>query len=124
MTKLNSSSKQLGKSLFGNLITIALIGLGVWVGIQFIPMKIKEGTMNTVLDKVEQRHHATPYQNEADVWAIIDKNLNINEMRDMRQYFRVQGNRGSYTVTVEYGQELNLVVTSWDMDYKNQLILN
>jgi len=124
MTKLNSSSKQLGKSLFGNLVVIALIGMGVWVGIQFIPMKIEEGTMNTILDKVQQRHNATPYQSDADLWGIIDKHLNINEMRDKRQYFRVQRNGGSYVVSVEYGQELNLVVTSWDMDYKNQLILN
>lgn len=123
--KINSSAMdQRGKSLIGNLLVLAIIGLGVWVGIQFIPMKIQQGTMNTILDKVEQRHHATPYQSEADLWGIIDKNLNINEMRDMRQYFRIQRlDGGAYRVTVDFEQELNLVFMSIDMDYNNQLLL-
>lgn len=124
MKKLNSSANQFGKSMIGNLLVLALIGLGVWVGIQFIPMKIEEGTMNTILDKVEQRHFATPYQSEADLWGIIDRHLNINEKRDMRQYFRIQRRGTSYIVTVEYDRELNLVLTSMDMDYRNELLLN
>ncbi len=124
MAMLISSEKQLGKSLIGNLLVLAAIGLGVWVGIQFIPQKIQEGTMNTILDKIQQRHNATPFRDDADLWSIIDKHLNLNEMRDMRQYFRVQRDGNAFRVSVEYERELNLVITSMDMDYRNEIYLN
>lgn len=123
MTIVNTSVNQRGKSAIGNLIVLVIVGVGVWAGIQYIPQKIEAGTMNSILDKVQQRHNATPFRSDADLWKIIDMQLNINEMRDMRQNFTVQREGGALTVSVDYERDLSFVVFTKDMSYHKKLTL-
>lgn len=116
--------RQGGKSAIGNFIVLAIIAFGVWVGIQYIPQKIEHGTVQSVLDKVEQSHHAYGLQNVDAVWKTIDKQLNVNEMRDMRQNFEVTRTGSGITVNASYERDLNLIVTTKVMRYDDSVILN
>ncbi len=118
------AARQQGKSAIGNVVIIALIGYGIWVGIQYIPQQIEAGTVRTVLGKVEKRHYATPIQDDRDLWATINKHLNDNEIQDMRPNFKVSWNRNVATVTVSYERDLNLIFMTTKMAYREQLVLN
>jgi len=117
-------ASQPGKSLIGNLIVLALIAFGIWVGIQYIPQRIEAGTVRTILDQVQQRHNATPFQDDRDLWAVINNHLHINEMRDMKNHFKARWDRDTVTVTVDYQRDLNLVFTTRTMEYHEELVLH
>lgn len=120
----NPAGKQEGRFAFGNLLVFALIGYGIWVGVQYIPQRIEAATVRTVLDRVEHRHGATPIRDDRDLWTIIDKQLNVNEMEDMRPRFKSSWNRDTVTVTVDYTRELNLLFTRKTIEYHERLVLN
>lgn len=77
-----------------------------------------------MLDRVENRHGATPIRDDRDLWTIIDKQLNVNEMEDMRPRFKSSWNRDTVTVTVDYTRELNLIFTRKTIEYHERLVLN
>lgn len=120
----NPAGKQEGKSAIGNLLVFALIGFGIWVGIQYIPQRIEAATVRSVLDRVEKRHAATPIRDDRDLWTIVNNQLNVNAMEDMRPNFKSSWDRGAVTVTVDYARELNLIFTTRTMEYHERLVLN
>ena len=123
MNITNITARQGGKSTIGNLIVLGLVGFGVWVGIQYIPQKLEQGTVRSVLDRLEQRHQATPIQDDRDLWQVIDRQLGVNEMNDMRQHFHVSRSGGRITVRVTYERELNLIFTTKTMRYNESVSL-
>lgn len=123
-THHRTAGKQSGKSFIGNLVVFAAIAYGIFVGIQYIPQRLEAGTMRTVLDRVEQRHAATPIRDDRDLWTIVDKQLGVNEMRDMRPNFKSSWNGNTVTVTVDYSRELNLLFTTKTMEYHERVALN
>ena len=120
---MNITVGQGGKSTIGNLIVLGLVGFGVWVGIQYIPQKIEQGTVQSVLDRVEQRHQSTPIQDDRDLWQVIDRQLSVNEMNDMRHNFDVSRAGGRITIRVTYERELNLIFTTKKMRYNESVSL-
>lgn len=121
---INQKRRQEGKSAIGNILVLALIGFSVWVGIQFIPQKIEQGSVKSILDDVQERHFATPIRSDEDLWRTIDRYLNLNEMGDMRQYFDVSRSGGGLTVRVNYERDLNLIFTTMQMQYDESVVLN
>ena len=115
---------QAGKSVIGNLIILAILAVGIFAAIQYVPQKIEAGTVNTILEQLEQRHVSAPFRDDQDVWAVIDRNLSLNEMRDMKSSFRTAWNGGTVTVTVDYERELNLVFKTIVIPYHEQIVLN
>lgn len=115
---------QAGKSVIGNLVVLAILAVGIFAAIQYVPQKIEAGTVNTILDQLEQRHASSPFRDDQDVWAVIDRNLSLNEMRDMKSSFRTAWNGRTVTVTVDYERELNLVFKTIIIPYHEQIVLN
>ena len=124
MNSLKLSVTQSGKSAIGNIIVLAMVGFGIWVGIQYIPQKIEAGTGNAMLDRVQQRHNATPFRDDADLWKIIDAQLSVNEKRDMRKNIKVSRDGNNFIVKVDYERDLNLIFTTRKMQYSERLSLN
>ena len=91
---------QQGKSAFGNLLVLAVIGLAIWVGLQYVPQRLEAAQIDSILDQVEQRHKAAPIRDDRDLWNVINKHLNINEIEDMRPHFKTSWSHQVGTVTV------------------------
>lgn len=115
--------RQAGKGAIGNIVVLAMIAFGVWVGIQFIPQKLEQGTVKSILDDVQKRHFASPIRDDADLWQVIDRQLLVNEMRDMRPYFTIAREGNGITVRVSYERDLNLVVTTKTLQYNESVNL-
>lgn len=122
--QVTGKRSQAGKSMIGNLIVLAILGLGIWAAIQYVPQKIEAGTVNTILEQLEQRHSASRFNDDQDLWAVIDRNLSLNEMRDMKPYFKTSWNGRTATVTVDYERELSLGFKTFVIPYHEQIVLN
>ena len=101
--------QQQGASTIVVIIILALIGVGVYIGLQYIPQYIETGTVDTILDNLETKHGETPFSSVHDIHKAIDRQLNINQMEDLRDNFTVMERGDSYVVTVNYERELNLI---------------
>ena len=105
---MNIQSKQKGASAIVFIILLAIFGFAVYVGIQYVPQRIESGTVDSILDSIVENHKTTPVQNVSEILSTIARLLNVNQMDDMKENFKVYKYRGNYTIKVSYERELNL----------------
>lgn len=103
------SLRQDGGSAIVNLILLAAIAYGIFVGIQFAPQWIESRTVKSILNDVKQTQATDPASSAAAAREKVVKRLQINEMNGMMDSFEVLGSRGSFTITFRYDRELNLI---------------
>jgi len=105
---MNLQSKQKGASAIVFIIVLALFGYAVYVGLQYIPQRIESGTVDSILDSIAENHKTTRVQNVSEILSAITRQLNVNQMDDMKDNFKVSKYRGTYIIKVSYERELNL----------------
>lgn len=105
---MNIQRKQKGASAISLIIMLAILGYGVYVGLHYIPLYIESGTVNSILDNIEAHHKASPVRSVDEIQTAINRQLDVNEMNDMKDKFYVTQNGGAYTIEVGYERELNL----------------
>mgnify|MGYP001816611981 CR=1 FL=1 len=121
---MNSIQKrQRGASSLATIIVLALLGVAVYIGLQYIPQLIESGTVDGVLSDVKKAHALKPSSTLKDVQEMIAKSLYINQMEDMRKNFTVADSNDEFLVKVAYDRELNLIYTRKAIDYRKSLTL-
>ena len=105
---MNIQSKQKGASAIVFIIVLAIFGFAVYVGLQYIPQRIESGSVDSILDSIAENHKTTPVQNVSEILSAITRQLNVNQMDDMKDNFKVSKYRGTYIIKVNYERELNL----------------
>ena len=105
---INLQRKQKGASAIVFIIVLAIFGYAVYVGLQYIPQRIESGTVDSILDSIVENHKTTPVQNVSEILSAITRQLNVNQMDDMKDKFKVSKYRGTYIIKVNYERELNL----------------
>ena len=113
-----------GASAIGLIIGLAIIAVTVFIGIQYIPQYVESQTVGSILDYVGKRHKMSPFSDVNAVQRAIDKQLNVNEMIQLKDNFVVIQNGGSFTITVTYERELNLGYKKKPMTYVKNIKLN
>ncbi|MDH3789176.1 MAG: DUF4845 domain-containing protein [Xanthomonadales bacterium] len=114
---------QQGNSAIGFILFLAVIGYGIFVGIQYVPQYIESNTVRTILDNLQKKSKMAPLGTISAVESAIDNQLYINQMADMKDSFNVMQNRGDYVVTVKYERELNLLYGTKKMVYEKSVTL-
>ena len=112
-------------STIGLITTLAILGYGAYVLIQYVPQHLEATSVQSILDQVAERNMEHHFAGADDVWAEIDKQLFINQMADLKGEFSVTpGSRGGYTVTIRYERELDLLFArkqiphNWTVDLR------
>jgi len=118
-----SQRTQRGASAIGIIIILAIIGAGAYIGLQYIPQYIEAGTVDSILSNIEQAHEESPVTSANKVRSMIEKQLDINQMDDLRDSFKVTQDEEIYIVTVSYERELNLIYEKKPMKYEKTLTL-
>ena len=114
---------QQGASGIGLIIFLAIIGAGVYIGLQYIPQFIERGTVDSILGSIEKTHKAKPLGSAKAVRDMINRQLDINQMNDLRDSFTVKQDNRMYIVKVSYERELNLIYEKKPMKYEKTLTL-
>ena len=120
---MNIQSKQKGASAIVFIIVLAIFGFAVYVGIQYIPQRIESGTVDSILDSIVENHKTTPVQNVSEILGTITRLLNVNQMDDMKENFKVSKYRGTYNIKVSYERELNLGYETKTIKYEKSRTL-
>ena len=121
---MNSFHKtQRGASAIGLIIILAIIGAGAYIGFQYIPQYIERSTVDSILSNIELADKSRPVDSVKAVWDIIDKQLDMNQMDDLRNSFTVKQDGDMYIIEVRYERELNLIYTKKPMKYEKSITL-
>ncbi len=99
---------QTGASVIATIITLVILGYGIYIGIQYVPHVIESKSINSILTSVEVDHRLDPITSEYAAKGKVVKLLQINEMNDMTSNFKVRNRNGSITITFSYDRVLNL----------------
>ena len=101
--------KQQGASTITVLIILAIIGVSVYIGLQYIPQFIEKGTVDSIFGNIEKKHKENPFTSVQDLQNAINRQLNFNQVEDLRDNFKVTDYGEAYIVKVSYERELNLI---------------
>jgi hypothetical protein len=115
--------RQQGASSFAAIIVLALVGAGIYLGLQYIPQLIESGTVDAILSDIKKAHVSKPARELQDLNEMIGKALNINQMEELRKNFTVTENNAEFFIDVAYARELNLLVTRQKINYNKSLAL-
>ena len=115
--------KQHGGSAIGTIIVLAIIGVGIFLGMQYIPQYMEAGKIDTVLTSIDEAAAKQPVKSAKEVGMMIDKRLQVNNMKDLKDLFVVTETNGKVTVNVDYERDLNLLYEVRKMPYKKELVL-
>ena len=121
---MNSSPRtQHGASGIIVIMILAIIGAGVYVGLQYVPQYIESSTVDSILGNIEKAHQQTPVSSATAVQNMIDKQLDINQLDNLRNSFKVTHKGDAYIVKVSIERELNLIYAKKPMKYEKTLTL-
>lgn len=111
----NGKNKQRGASAVGVIIILAILGVGAYIGFQYIPLFIESGTVDSVMSSIEQANEKKTFASSAEIRNTINKQLDMNQMQELADAFTVTKYEETYTINVYYERQLNLI-------YKKKLI--
>lgn len=115
--------KQLGGSVLGLILTLVVIGIGAYIGVQYVPQRIEISAVDSILEDIRQDFLTTPVSSVHDIQQSLDRHLNINEMNDMKKHFSIAQESGIFVIRVSYERELNLLVTTKQLQYQRKVAL-
>ena len=116
--------KQKGTSVIGLIITLVIVGYGLYVGLQYVPQLIESRSIDSILDNIETGQKSNPVANADDAKSKVIKMLQINEMNHMTDGFTVMEYEGTVTVKFSYDRNLNLGYKTKQIRYEKSVILD
>jgi len=120
---MKNIQKQQGKTFIVLIIILALIGVGVYIGLQYIPHKMETGTVDSILDNIEKTYADTQPKNIGEIQGSIDKYLNINQKEELKDSFVITKENEEYIIRVNLIRELNLIYKKISMKYDREIYL-
>jgi uncharacterized membrane protein len=118
-----SFTTQHGASSIVLIIILALLGAGVYIGLQYLPQYIEAGTVDSILGSVEKAYDKSAVNSVKSIQDMIDKQLNMNQMNDLKDNFKVTQDGEEYLIKVSYERELNLLYEKKPVKYEKTVIL-
>ena len=119
----NTRRQQKGASAIVLLIILAFIGVGVFIGIQYIPQKMERGSVDTLLNNIEKDNESTPFTSKQEIESQIASKLNIEGMNDMLSIFTITEENDAFVIKAKYQRDLNLIYSKKPVSYERTVIL-
>jgi len=119
----NAPRQQQGFSAIALLVLLAIIGMGVFIALQYVPQYIESGSVDSILSSLEKAHDETPFKSKQEIVSRLEKQLYINELEDLKDNISVTRDGDEFVITVDYERELNLLYEKKPMPYKKMLVL-
>lgn len=121
--KKQGGRKQAGASKISNILWLAILGFGVYLGIQYVPHFLEIKTLDSVLDSLVNGQMSNPAASAQEVTSRITSQLNINQKDNLRSAFKVREDGRNITVTAIYDWELNLLYEKKPMHFERSVNL-
>jgi hypothetical protein len=106
---MHGLKRQRGASLIFTLIVLVVVGFAITIGIRLVPIYINAYTVKTILNEVADESRGTD-RNPSQIWASIDKRLDINDVDNIkREHFVYRRDRGVTTIGITYEARTKLL---------------
>lgn len=115
-----------GRQKGGTLVTIlglALLAYGVFIVIQYVPLRIESGSVDSILDSMENTQKTAPVNSTREIQDKIVNLLSVNQRLDLKDNFKVRQNGNKFIISVKYDRELNLLYEKKVLKYQKSLTL-
>jgi hypothetical protein len=116
-------AQQRGASIIVTIIFLAVLGFAVYVGMQYVPQMIESKSIDSMLTTIKEAQNTDPVTSVEEANMKVISLLQINEMNDMKDSFKVKEREGRITIVFSYDRELNLVYKKRPMHYEKTLTL-
>ena len=116
--------KQQGASAIGMIITLVIVGYGLYIGLQYVPQIIESRSIDSILSNIETSQRSDPVSSVDDAKSRVIKMLQINEMNDLTEGFTVMEYDGTITVKFSYDRNLNLGFKTKQIHYEKSVSLD
>ena len=116
-------ARQKGASFIGTVILLALLGYAVYVGIQYVPQMIESKSIDSILGTVRDENKNDPITSVEDANAMVIRLLQVNEMNDMTDSFKVRMREDHIVIEFNYDRKLDLLYKVKPMHYEKTLRL-
>ena len=120
----NLPAKQQGASAIVTIITLAVLGYGVYIGFQYIPQAIEAKSIDSILSSLETTNRTERFNSASAIKEKVIAGLQVNEMNDMTDKFTVKKVKGKFVVKFNYERELNLMYKVLPMPYAQTVTLD
>lgn len=120
---MNTGHRYQKGSAISALLIVAALAYGVFIAIQYVPIYVESSSVNSILSSIQGSHKAQPLRSADEVERKIDSLLNVNQIRDMKEYFKVRSYRGEILIEVTYNRDLNLLFQNKTIRYEKKLVL-
>ena len=119
----NLPGKQQGASAIATIIVLAVLGYGIYIGMQYVPQAIEAKSIDSILTGIESTNRTEHFNSVRAIKEKVIAGLQINEMNDMTDKFSVKKIKGKFVVKFNYDRELNLVYKTLPMHYEQTVTL-
>ena len=115
--------KQRGGSIISTLITLVILAYGVFIGIQYVPQLLESHSIDSILDRMRDTQVTDPVKTANDANLKVVRMLQINEMDNMTNNFKVENQDGMLLIIFDYERELNLVFKTLPINHHKTMLL-
>jgi len=106
-----------------SVLVLAVIAYAIFVGIQYVPLHLETSAVESILTTIQESEKTARSMNAGEVKNKINGLLNVNQMDDMADNFKVSKYRDDFIVEVSFDRELNLLYGKKQMPYRKKLTL-
>jgi len=114
----NGARQQRGRSTLVTLIYLALMGFGIYLAVQYVPQFIESRSVQSILDSMQDAQRLDPVESEGAAREKVVRLLQINEMNDMTNDFKVTRIRDGVEIRFSYDRDLNLLYKTKPIHYE------
>ncbi len=118
------SKQQKGGSAIVNIIMIAVLAYGVFVGIQYAPQTFESRSIKSVLNSIRDIHKKQPVTSVRDAKSRVSQNLYLSDIDYMKDSLTVRQVRDKIVIKFSWERELNLIYKQKQMQYEHSLTLD
>ena len=120
MRKLKA--RQHGSAVF-TVFLLLILAYGVYLGIQYVPLKVESSSMDSILESLEVTQKGDPVWDPAAAGDKVSNALYVNQMTDMRKHFDISQRGSKVIVRVKYERDLNLLFFTTRIVYDKSVTL-
>jgi len=112
-----------GASFLSNIFYLALLGYAIYVVVQYIPLMLESSTVDSILNTIQDTQLPNPVVDVHGAENKVSDLLNLNEMNDLKNNFKVTETADSVYIDVFYQRELDLLFMDKTIDFDKSLVL-
>jgi hypothetical protein len=119
----HTKNAQSGSSVFGNIVVLLIFAYGIYVGVQYVPIALESSNLDSIFNTIQDTQLPNPVLSTGEAEQKVSELLNINEMNDMKKYFKYSATSDSVYISLNYQRELDLLFMNKTLNFDKSVTM-